>query len=171
LNYCDLIISPLDPINIGNIEAIQECEYEHLFPIPSTLTTCYGRVKIQTPTETLMWHDQTRRTCEYCGTLNTGVLTGFDDYGISLDKHSTNECPFTAGDSAETARKLLIKFNRNMEALNKFVKKRGIIEKLRKDFPFIQFPDTYIECLFYQDGTRYNLQLTEGGSGLDDEAW
>jgi hypothetical protein len=167
-DYCDLIIPPFDPINLSNIEVIQEKEYVHLFPIPSTLTTCYGRVKIQRPMRIQCSGNRSivhnPKPCGACGTLNTGVLMMSElknTHGpcrLELYRHLSSACPFTSLYPANTARKLLKRFNRNMNACNQYVKENGIIEKLRKDFHFITFPDTFIECLFYQDGTRYNLQ-------------
>jgi hypothetical protein len=49
------------------------------------------------------------------------------------------------------------KFDDMILSCNEFVREHGIIEKLRADFPFLPFPDTYIDCLFHADGEPYRV--------------
>jgi hypothetical protein len=108
-----------------------------------------------------------------CG-HNFMMKPGGDRGELIIGSHSPDDCPLSVirlrltGSSKKPGLAINIEndilleriedFDKMVIACNEFVKKHGIIEKLRADFPLLPFPDAYSDCLFYPDGKSYRVK-------------
>lgn len=127
-----------------------------VYPYPSVLLTCYGAIK----TYSIFGKNCKHRTghlksCHGCEAF-TILRLRTDD--IVEHKHFGKICPksiFNDNTQKDLHLKMISNFDKKILEYDAFVERHTILENLQRDYPFLSFPTTYHNALFYFDGSDY----------------
>jgi hypothetical protein len=158
------------------------------FPCSSILFDCFGNIMHTLHDNISIFENGSYRCwekkCRYCGLLYKLRPKNGIQGGLTIVSHFTKFCTISAvcGRYDDVKRKVVYilesdildkridEFDATVLACNEFVRGYGIIEKLRADFPFLPFPETYSDCLFYSDGSSYRTRNGEQPSSTEERA-
>jgi hypothetical protein len=147
------------------------------FPYPSIIFDSFGslieeRLFLRTKENGWISDLLPPSICAKCGLVSKLKREGDT---LVCKGHSSNECTlnaiydatnrFSSGGVGGLCYKInddilsmkINEFDDMVIACNEFVREKGILEKLRVDFPLLPFPGAYSDCLFYSDGTPYRV--------------
>jgi len=135
----------------------------NMFPVTPNYMTFQGNMK--PPVSVLRVLFDTIKGCNYCGDhcFCIDISTPRPDVSfVELQFHSNHHClmyqeqhsPFNIHNNT---RRVLHHFHWRVYNINKHVKKLNLFKDLKEQHPTLLFPETYIDCLFYPDGTPYSL--------------